>query len=78
MDSKMTIAATLMRLPVQYVPPFSAAFNTPRPPGILTNSVREVPFSVSGYPEDLYDALEIEFQQAMLQNSERKHKTRVT
>jgi hypothetical protein len=58
--------------------PFSAAFNTPRPPGILTNGVREVPSSVSRHPEDLYDALEVEFQQAMLQNPQKKHKTRVT
>jgi IS30 family transposase len=59
--------------------PFSAAFNTtPRPPGILTNGVREVPASVHEHPEDLYDALEVEFQQAMIQNPEKRHKTRIT
>ena len=58
--------------------PFSAAFNiTPRPPGILTNGVREVPASVHKHPEDLYDALEVEFQQAMIQNPEKRHKTQI-
>jgi hypothetical protein len=37
--------------------PFSAAFNTSRLSGILTNGVREVLNSVREYLEDLYNAL---------------------
>ena len=40
--------------------PFSTAFHTPRPLGIQTG-VRDVPPDLSEHPEDLYDALEIEF-----------------
>jgi len=58
--------------------PFSAAFNSPRPPGILTNGVREVPDSIHEHPEDLYNALEVEFRQAMIQNPEKRYKTQIT
>jgi hypothetical protein len=58
--------------------PFSAAFNTPRPAGILTNDVREVPSSVGEHPEDLYDALEVQFKREVLNNPEKKPKTRIT
>jgi hypothetical protein len=58
--------------------PFNTAFNTPRPPNILTNGVREVPNSVREYSEDLYDALQIEFKQAIIYNPEKRHKTRIT
>jgi len=44
--------------------PFSTAFNTPRPPGILTNGVREIPANVREYPEVLYDALQVGFEQS--------------
>ena len=40
--------------------PFSTAFYTPRPPDIQIG-VRDVPPFLSQHPEDLYDALEIEF-----------------
>jgi hypothetical protein len=46
--------------------PFRAAFNTPRPDGIPTNGVGEVPPTVSEYPEDLYDILQVGFGQAMI------------
>ena len=58
--------------------PFSTAFNTPRPAGIITNGVKEVPPSFNEHPEDLYDTLQVEFEQAMIHNPERKHKTHVT
>jgi hypothetical protein len=58
--------------------PFSTAFNTPCLASIITNGIREVPASASEHPEDLYDALEVEFQQAMLYNLERKHETQIT
>jgi len=62
-------------LPSLTRPPFSTAFNTPRPPGILTNGVREIPANVREYPEDLYDALQVGFEQAMIRNPEERHET---
>jgi hypothetical protein len=59
--------------------PFSAAFNTtPRPPGILTNGAREVPAGLREHPEDLYDTLQVEVEQAMIHNPEKKNKARIT
>jgi hypothetical protein len=57
--------------------PFSTAFRTPRPPGIETG-VREVPSTLSEHPEDLYDALEVEFNKAIINNPSRRNKTRLT
>lgn len=57
--------------------PFSAAFRTPRPPGIQTG-VRGVPPHLSEHPEDLYDALEVEFDKAMIKNPNRRNKARLT
>jgi hypothetical protein len=57
--------------------PFSAAFRAPRPPGIQTG-IRDVPPSVSQHPEDLYDALEVEFNKAMIHNPNRRNKSRLT
>lgn len=47
--------------------PFSAAFRTPRPAGIQSG-VRDVPPDLSEHPEDLYDAIEVEFGKAMIHN----------
>jgi hypothetical protein len=58
-------------------PPFSSAFRTPRPPGIETG-VRTVPPSFSQHLEDLYDALEVEFNKALIHNSNRRNKARLT
>jgi hypothetical protein len=57
--------------------PVSTALRTPRPPGIQTG-VRDVPPDLSEHPEDLYDALEIEFNKAMIQNQSRRNKARLT
>jgi hypothetical protein len=56
--------------------PFSAAFRTPRPPGIQTG-IRDVPPSLSEHPEDLYDTLQVEFDRAIINNSNRRNKTRL-
>jgi hypothetical protein len=45
--------------------PFSTAFRTPRPPSIQTG-VRDVPPSLSQHPEDLYYALQVEFDKAIV------------
>jgi hypothetical protein len=57
--------------------PFSAAFRTPRPSSIQTG-VRDVPPALSEHPEDLYDALQVEFDKAMIKNPNRRNKTRLT
>jgi hypothetical protein len=57
--------------------PFSTAFRTPRPPGIITG-MRDVPPDLSQHPEDLYDALQVEFDKAMVHNPSRRNKARVT
>jgi hypothetical protein len=57
--------------------PFLAAFHTPRPPGIQTG-MRDVPPNLSQHPEDLYDALQVEFDKAMVKNLTRRNKTRLT
>jgi hypothetical protein len=57
--------------------PFSAAFRTPRPSGIQTG-VKNVPPALSEHPEDLYDALQVEFEKAMINNPNRRNKTRLT
>jgi hypothetical protein len=57
--------------------PFSTAFRTPRPPGIQTG-MRDVPPRLSEHPEDLYDALQVEFDKAMVNNPNRRNKTRLT
>ena len=57
--------------------PFSAAFRTPRPAGIQTG-VRDVPPGLSEHPEDLYDALEVEFGKAMIYNPKKKNKARLS
>jgi hypothetical protein len=57
--------------------PFSAAFRTPRSSGIQTG-VRDVPPAFSEHPEDLYDALQVEFKKAIINNLNRRNKTRLT
>jgi hypothetical protein len=47
--------------------PFFNAFRTPRPSGIKTD-IRTVPPSLSQYPEDLYNALKVEFNKALIYN----------
>jgi hypothetical protein len=39
---------------------------------------RDVPPTLSEHPEDLYDALEVEFNRAIIHNPNRKNKARVT
>jgi hypothetical protein len=56
----------------------SIPYNTPCPPSILTNGVRKVPANLREHPEDLCDALQIKFNQAVIQNPEKKHKNWIT
>jgi hypothetical protein len=49
----------------------------PRLPCIQTG-VRDVPPDLSEHPEDLYDALEIEFNKAMIHNQSRRNKAQLT
>jgi hypothetical protein len=39
--------------------------------------MRNIPPTLSEYPEDLYNTLEVEFNRAIIYNSNRKNKARV-
>jgi hypothetical protein len=40
--------------------------------------MRDIPLTLSEHSEDLYDTLEVEFNRAIIYNSNRKNKARVT